>query len=498
MFVSQQSLYTRSSKVYYCLLFVVVIIGVISMVKLGSIKSGLRNIVLGATLSLMPISLIAQDDLYYMPSRDNSKTKTEYVASKDDSNTAETVVNESKSFIGRPVSISAGSDNLEFVLESYDSDANKKYSITVSEEFDQSNKSNLAMVKSWTDAALKDSSTEFRVEGFYTKNFIKDNVEYGKLDPFAIVRVENTIKNDGIQKSEEVVFTDKKDSPIYSEKNSTIIINNVYRPGHFVHHVHYPLYVSPYWDSDGDGIPNAWDPMPFTFGPWVDVNTNGVWDWYDPCLEPSYWGYWDGYYGHNSGISLLWGNYYGSHHHDRDHGFYDRYREHHRDANHRLTPKDHDRRITPNHNNNNRRKDYVAPERRTPSTQPQKETPRRRYVPSRNEYQKPIRADNTPTYSVPDRRTSSNNTNYRSGQNYSNSDYSRRNSNQNNNYNSNSRRSNSGSNYVPSRSSSSSSPSYTPSTQRRSSDQYNSGSNNRSSGSGNSSSGSHNGGGRRR
>ena len=68
----------------------------------------------------------------------------------------------------------------------------------------------------------------------------------------------------------------------------------IYAPGHHYNRVHYPAYVSPWWDSDGDGIPNRYDPWPYSYDVWYDYNMNHIPDWYDPYYVGyyTYWDYW--------------------------------------------------------------------------------------------------------------------------------------------------------------------------------------------------------------
>jgi hypothetical protein len=65
--------------------------------------------------------------------------------------------------------------------------------------------------------------------------------------------------------------------------------------------------LSSIWDSDGDGIPDAYDPWPFTYGPYVNHGTGYIWTpsgWFDP--DPGYFGF--GFYG---GWHRFGSGYYG-------------------------------------------------------------------------------------------------------------------------------------------------------------------------------------------
>jgi len=96
----------------------------------------------------------------------------------------------------------------------------------------------------------------------------------------------------------------------------------------------YSRMYSPYSfaDFDGDGILNFADPLPYTFGPYIDVNNNGIIDLMDirvmPYYGPSLGFYWNDYGFYNDWgfeIGFGWNPYhyndhYWNHHNDWNHG----------------------------------------------------------------------------------------------------------------------------------------------------------------------------------
>ena len=75
--------------------------------------------------------------------------------------------------------------------------------------------------------------------------------------------------------------TNKKES---SEKEKIIQVEEFYTP--FV-------YYDFNRDSDGDGILDRFDKLPYTYGPIVDMNGNGYHDWQDMEIFPMYGPYYD-------------------------------------------------------------------------------------------------------------------------------------------------------------------------------------------------------------
>jgi hypothetical protein len=90
-------------------------------------------------------------------------------------------------------------------------------------------------------------------------------------------------------------FNSKKDSNNTTSKNNSYFSNFVF-------------------DSDNDGITNFNDPMPYTYGPYVDMNFNGRIDFFDMQISGfrnPYWNYWGLSYGYSHGYFRLYNyNFY--------------------------------------------------------------------------------------------------------------------------------------------------------------------------------------------
>ena len=83
-----------------------------------------------------------------------------------------------------------------------------------------------------------------RVIGYYSTEYRGSTKEYGFLDLKMIAFYDEETGK------EVAYFTDPQDSQFYSDSDVTVI----FAPGHHNISVYYPRYVSPWWDSDGDGI----------------------------------------------------------------------------------------------------------------------------------------------------------------------------------------------------------------------------------------------------
>lgn len=185
-------------------------------------------------------------------------------------------------FVGLPIVGDYDEDrNLDFILEVADKE--RTFKIKVHEEYGETNGEVLEKIRNRINNAV--DTDRIRVIGYYNSEYKGPEKEYGFMDLKTIVFYD--------EKSgyEEAYFTDDKGSRFYDEGDVTI----VYAPGHHYRNVYYPRYCSPWWDNDGDGIPNAYDPWPSFYDVWYDYNLNGFPDWYDPyyCSVYPYWRHWD-------------------------------------------------------------------------------------------------------------------------------------------------------------------------------------------------------------
>ncbi len=73
-----------------------------------------------------------------------------------------------------------------------------------------------------------------------------------------------------------------------------------FRSGAFHHQFQFGFSSHDYfWDSDGDGIMNAYDPQPYRYGPFVDMNFNGYIDFADMQIRPYFRSHFHFYHHHN-------------------------------------------------------------------------------------------------------------------------------------------------------------------------------------------------------
>jgi hypothetical protein len=215
-------------------------------------------------------------------------------------------------FIGTPIvgDYNNNDNSLDFVLGVTDGD--RTFKINVHEDVNESNREAINTVRERINE-MEDRG-KVRVIGYYSSEYKGQSKEYGFLQLKCIVFFDDKTGY------EEAYFTDPKDSRFYTEGDVTVI----YAPGHHYRHVYYPRYCSPWWDSDMDGIPDRYDPWPYSYDIWYDNNLNGIPDWYDPfyCDYYPYWNNWD---------MGLWVNYgwyspgYFRHGYD-NYGYYDDYR----------------------------------------------------------------------------------------------------------------------------------------------------------------------------
>ena len=218
---------------------------------------------------------------------------------------------EADEFIGVPIVGDYDEDlDLDFILEVRDGE--QTFKIEVHEDVNDSNREVIDRIRSRINE-LEDLQ-QLRVIGYYNSEYRGKSKEYGFMDLKCVVFFD---EESGY---EEAYFTDAKESRYYDNGNVTV----VYAPGHHYSSVYYPRYTTPWWDTDGDGIPNRYDLWPLTYDVWYDYNLNGFPDWYDPyyCDYYPYWGYW------NSGFWLSY-NWYSPgyfRHGYMTHAYYDDYR----------------------------------------------------------------------------------------------------------------------------------------------------------------------------
>jgi hypothetical protein len=184
-------------------------------------------------------------------------------------------------FIGTPIMGDYDNEeDLDFVLEV--NDGAKVFKVEIHERAGGGNRALLEKVRKRVNA-MEDAGS-IRVIGYYNSEYRGGTKEYGFMDLKMIAFFDEE------SGKEEAFFTDPQDSQFYTQSDVTV----VYAPGHHYNRIHYPMYVSPWWDRDGDGIPNRYDPWPYTYDTWYDYNMNYIPDWYDPYYAGyySYWDYW--------------------------------------------------------------------------------------------------------------------------------------------------------------------------------------------------------------
>ncbi|HLA41503.1 MAG TPA: hypothetical protein VJ417_15990 [Candidatus Glassbacteria bacterium] len=194
-------------------------------------------------------------------------------------------------FVGTPI-IGDYDDNrdLDFVLEVRDGE--RVFKINVHEDAGKGNEELVEKIRQRINS-MEDQGS-LRVIGYYNPEYKGQNKEYGFLDLKCIVFFD---EDSG---QEEAYFTDSQDSNFYTQGDVTVI----YAPGHHYRDIYYPRYSSPWWDTDGDGIPNRYDPWPLTYDLWYDYNLNYIPDWYDPFYI-GYYPYWD-YWSADFWIGYRW------------------------------------------------------------------------------------------------------------------------------------------------------------------------------------------------
>ncbi|MBW1696416.1 MAG: hypothetical protein JRK26_06430 [Deltaproteobacteria bacterium] len=189
---------------------------------------------------------------------------------------------EADEFVGTPI-VGDYDDNpdLDFMLEVMDGD--RVFKINIHEDAGEGNRELIEKIREKIN--FMEDRQSLRVIGYYSPEFKSTNKEYGFLDLKCIVFYDEETG------SEEAYFTDPNDSRFYTEGDVTI----VYAPGHHYRKIYYPRYASPWWDSDWDGIPDRYDPWPFSYDIWYDYNLNFIPDWYDPYYVHyyPYWSHWN-------------------------------------------------------------------------------------------------------------------------------------------------------------------------------------------------------------
>jgi hypothetical protein len=190
---------------------------------------------------------------------------------------------EADEFIGVPIVGDYDDDPaLDFMIEVRDAD--RTFKVEVHEDVNDSNREAIDRIRNRINQ-MEDEQQQLRVIGYYSPEYRGKNKEYGFMDLKCVIFFD---KATGY---EEAFFTDAKESRFYDDGDVTVI----YAPGHHYSSVYYPRYSTPWWDTDGDGIPDRYDPWPMTYDTWYDYNFNGVPDWYDPyyCSYYPYWNHWN-------------------------------------------------------------------------------------------------------------------------------------------------------------------------------------------------------------
>ena len=198
---------------------------------------------------------------------------------------------EADEFIGVPiVGDYDDNPNLDFILEVRDGD--RTFKVEVHEDVNSSNREAIDLIRKRINEM--EDMKQLRVIGYYSPEYRGASKEYGFMDLKCVIFFDEETGY------EEAYFTDARESRYYDNGDVTV----VYAPGHHYNGVYYPRYCSPWWDIDGDGIPNRYDLWPMTYDVWYDYNLNYIPDWYDPyyCSYYPYWSYW------NSGfwVSYRW------------------------------------------------------------------------------------------------------------------------------------------------------------------------------------------------
>ncbi|MBN2288524.1 MAG: hypothetical protein JXQ83_04270 [Candidatus Glassbacteria bacterium] len=218
---------------------------------------------------------------------------------------------EADEFIGVPIVGDYDDDpDLDFILEVRDGD--RTFKVNVHEDVDDSNREVADLIRKRINEM--EDTKQLRVIGYYSPEYRGKSKEYGFMDLKCVVFFDNDTGY------EDAYFTDSRGSRYYDNGDVTV----VYAPGHHYCSVYYPRYVSPWWDTDGDGIPDRYDPWPLSYDVWYDYNLNGIPDWYDPYYINyyPYWSYW------NSGfwVSYSWYSPWYFRHGYVTHTYYDDYR----------------------------------------------------------------------------------------------------------------------------------------------------------------------------
>ncbi len=194
----------------------------------------------------------------------------------------------------RFVGVTAGdldySRNLDFVLEDYSlaDKNNNPFKLWVHEDFDLSNKKVLDEVIKRINNPEKYPLIE--VYGTYHPVTSQGGFD-GRLN------LESLIATD-LQGNSETFYTDPSNSNFYKIESDDFL-DWAFFPGRNIIGVYYPFFAEgPIWDIDGDGIPNRFDPFPFSWDPWdssiFDIGygfnhwmNHGWFGW-------NYWNYWGG------------------------------------------------------------------------------------------------------------------------------------------------------------------------------------------------------------
>jgi hypothetical protein len=199
-------------------------------------------------------------------------------------------IQENARFVGVTAGDHDYSRNLDFVLEDYSlaDKNNNPFKLWVHEDFDLSNKKVL-------DEVIKRINNPDKyplIEAYGTYHPVTSQGGFdGRLN------LESIIATD-LQGNSETFYTDPANSNFYKIESDDFL-DWAFFPGRNIIGVYYPFFAEgPFWDIDGDGIPNRFDPFPFSWNPWdssiFDIGY-GFNHWQNHnWFGWNYWNYWGG------------------------------------------------------------------------------------------------------------------------------------------------------------------------------------------------------------
>jgi hypothetical protein len=196
------------------------------------------------------------------------------------------------------------SRNLDFVLDNLGIENKYKddFKLWVHENYDWTNKDVLSEVKKRINNP--DQYPWIEAVGKYWP--MNSNGRFdGKLDLEAIITRD-------IEGNEEIFYTDPADSNMYY-LDENYFTDWAFFPGRHLTGFYYPHFgtYGPSWDWDMDGIPNRFDPLPFSWNPWDPWMCDpwyGSWGWFGFGWSPWGWNWgWDNHFGYNWMYWGYWG-----------------------------------------------------------------------------------------------------------------------------------------------------------------------------------------------